>query len=193
MLWALKFQLDKLRRAKFPNVPLRAKHHFLQHYFNWIRNFGSLRYSWTLGFENKHRYFKNVVRHILNFKNALKSLVELSQLSSAVSENYTGQKIDSVIPKHSEIIKEIEHASELLVMKNSNVNVKIFEFIAKEFSFRGIQYKSGMSVCFSIDEYGFYNLCIIENIIFISNCDDLLFIGYSCKIYYDYTVMDQPV
>lgn len=184
----LKSMIDdylKLRRNMFPNVSLIAKHHFLQHYFLWIKKYGSLRYSWTLRCESKHRFSKNVVRHTLNFKNALMSISRLSQLSSAVTDSYTDQKIDSVISKNYEILDALKHASELLAMKISKVNVDDFRYITKEVNFRGILYKEKMAVCYLVDEDGFYNLCIIKNMILNLKLDEVIFIGSTCKIRYN--------
>lgn len=47
----------------FPDVPLLPKHHFLEHYPQLIRAFGPLVGHWTLRFEAKHSFFKQVIRH----------------------------------------------------------------------------------------------------------------------------------
>ena len=175
----------QLRRYKFPNIAMKAKHHFLQHFFYWIKKYGSLRYLWTLRHESKHRYIKNVIRHILNFKNVLQTLSDFSQLSSAVNDSYTDQKIDSVSSKQYEILDVLKNSSELLAMKISEVNLNDFKYIAKEITFRGIKYKEKMAICYLVDKDGFYNICIIKNIIFNKKFDDVLFVGSTCKIQYN--------
>lgn len=47
----------------FPNVKLLPKHHFLEHYPGMIKSFGPLVSVWTMRFEAKHRFFKQVARH----------------------------------------------------------------------------------------------------------------------------------
>lgn len=42
----------------FPNLMLRPKHHFVEHYPHLIRCFGPLVHLWTMRFEGKHRVFK---------------------------------------------------------------------------------------------------------------------------------------
>lgn len=66
------------RQILFPSVKLRPKHHYLTHYANLLREFGPLRQLWTLAFEHKHQYFKNVIRHTTNYKNVLFSLSKTS-------------------------------------------------------------------------------------------------------------------
>jgi len=47
-----------LRYELFREVPLRPKHHYLQHYPDLIEEFGPLMKVWTLRFESKHKDLK---------------------------------------------------------------------------------------------------------------------------------------
>ncbi len=69
--------------SAFPQVKLIPKHHFLEHYPTLIKEFGPLIALWTMRFEGKHRYFKQIVRHTGNFKNVLFSLATKHQLMIA--------------------------------------------------------------------------------------------------------------
>ena len=60
-----------------------------------------------------------------------------------------------------------------------------FKYISNDVTFRGINYKSEMSVCFGVDEYSFYNICLIKNIVFNETFEKLCFIGQTCKIQYN--------
>jgi len=71
------------RRALFPHVPLRPKHHFLSHYAMLTLQFGPLVRLWTLRFESKHQYFKRCVRRSRNFINVAKMLASRHQLQQA--------------------------------------------------------------------------------------------------------------
>ena len=62
------------RVKMFSNVPLRPKHHFLLHYPGLIVKFGPLIKAWTMRFESKHSYFKNVVFSCGNSVNLTKTL-----------------------------------------------------------------------------------------------------------------------
>ena len=57
------------RKALFPDINLRPKHHFMRHYPGLILKFGPLIRVWTMRFESKHSYFKRCARHLKNFKN----------------------------------------------------------------------------------------------------------------------------
>ncbi|CAN8007415.1 unnamed protein product [Ixodes pacificus] len=67
------------RKALFPDVKLRPKHHYMLHYGDLIQEFGPLSHVWTLRFESKHQYFKNCIRSTKNFKNVTKTLSERHQ------------------------------------------------------------------------------------------------------------------
>ena len=58
----------------FPEVNLRAKHHYLAHYPDLILEFGPLVRVWTLRFESKHSYFKRCLRQSQNYKNVTHTL-----------------------------------------------------------------------------------------------------------------------
>lgn len=58
-----------LRLTLFPKVKLKAKHHFLSHYPQFILKFGPAIKFWTMRFESKHRFFKQTALGSKNFKN----------------------------------------------------------------------------------------------------------------------------
>lgn len=57
----------KLYQEVFPGQNLSPKHHFLEHYPELIRCYGPLVALWTMRFEAKHSFFKQIVRHAKNF------------------------------------------------------------------------------------------------------------------------------
>lgn len=58
-----------LRQKLFPEEPMKPKHHYLLHYPYLIKIFRPIRQLWTLRFESKHQYFKQV-KHSSCFKNS---------------------------------------------------------------------------------------------------------------------------
>lgn len=70
----------KLLQEVFPDLKLRPKHHFLEHYPHLIQCFGPVLDFWTIRFEAKHSFFKKVVRDVNNFKNILFTLASHHQL-----------------------------------------------------------------------------------------------------------------
>ncbi|KAI3363583.1 hypothetical protein L3Q82_001177 [Scortum barcoo] len=64
----------QLLQEVFPDVKLRPKHHYIEHYPQMIRRFGPLVHFWTIRFEGKHKVFKKIVHDAQNFKNVPKTL-----------------------------------------------------------------------------------------------------------------------
>lgn len=69
----------QLLQEVFPNLQLRPKHHFIEHYPQLIKCFGPLVHLWTMRFEGKHKVFKKIVHDTHNFKNVLKTMAERHQ------------------------------------------------------------------------------------------------------------------
>lgn len=68
----LQFKISDHRQKyqeAFPNRKLLPKHHYLEHYPHMIRCFGPLVGVWTMRFEGKHSFLKEVARHTKCFKN----------------------------------------------------------------------------------------------------------------------------
>lgn len=64
----------------FPQVQLKPKHHYMEHYPELIRKFGPLVNLWTMRFEAKHSFFKQVIRHSACFRNVPLTLAVKHQL-----------------------------------------------------------------------------------------------------------------
>ncbi|XP_056336525.1 uncharacterized protein LOC130247306 isoform X1 [Danio aesculapii] len=77
------FDHRSLFQEVFPNEKLKPKHHFLEHYPGLIRYFGSCVELWTMRFEAKHSFFKQVVHNTHNYKNILQTLSTQHQLMVA--------------------------------------------------------------------------------------------------------------
>ncbi len=58
----------------FPDFVLRPKHHYIEHYSQLIRTYGPLRDAWTMRFEGKHKFFKQIINETKNFKNVPQTL-----------------------------------------------------------------------------------------------------------------------
>lgn len=67
----------------FPEETLTPKHHFLEHNPALTEEYGPLVGVWTMHFEAKHSYFKQVLRHTKNFKNVLLTLSTRHQMMMA--------------------------------------------------------------------------------------------------------------
>lgn len=70
------------RYTLFPSNNLIPKHHYLLHYADFILQLGPLIRLWTLRFESKHKYFKQCIHNLHNFKNVCKTASDRHQLCS---------------------------------------------------------------------------------------------------------------
>ena len=69
-----------MRQFLFPDVPLQPKHHYLAHYSCMILQYGPLSKLWTLRFESKHRYFKQLIKSCGNTVNVTHTLSHYHQM-----------------------------------------------------------------------------------------------------------------
>lgn len=78
----LDFKLSEHRTSlqqAFPHYGLRPKHHYLEYYPHLIQVFVPLVDVWTMRFEGKHKFFKQVIRGAHNFRNVLLTLADRQQ------------------------------------------------------------------------------------------------------------------
>lgn len=64
----------QLLQNTFPDFRLRPKNHYIEHYPELIKAFGPLSDIWTMHFEGKHKFFKQVIRNAQNFRNVVLTL-----------------------------------------------------------------------------------------------------------------------
>lgn len=74
-------------QEQFPGIRLLPKHHYVEHYPLMIRAFGPLVCHWTMRFEAKHSFFKQIVKHTSCFKNIPLTLASKHQLMIAFHMN----------------------------------------------------------------------------------------------------------
>jgi hypothetical protein len=80
----------------YPDASIIPKLHYLVHYPRLIKEFGPLKECWTMRFEAKHQYFKNLMPKIHCFKNVTNTLVKRHQDSQMLilnSKNFFKQEI----------------------------------------------------------------------------------------------------
>lgn len=140
----------RLLREAFPDVNIKPKAHYLEHYPQLIRCYGPLSLCWTLRFEGKHSFFKKVVRRAANFKNLLRMLAERHQLNltyhlgmpnffkSAV-EAFQGTEINICL-----MSEEVKSAVEHYIGSNTSVT------ICKYCIINGVKYTKGLNVAVGV-------------------------------------------
>jgi len=173
-----------LRQKLFPKEQMKPKHHYLLHYAYLIKIFGPIRQLWTLRFESKHQYFKQAVKHSSCFKNILLSLATKHQLLNALNLTQNSIFSDNIIINDIGIEYIANNYCPLInEIINSNIFLNKKICVTKDVTFHGINYRTGMIVCFKKDEFGNYCLLRLSHIIVSNN--EIFFIGKSFNIVYD--------
>lgn len=166
----LAFKISDHRRALldvFPEVRLRPKHHYVEHYPALIKCFGPLLHVWTMRFEAKHRFFKRVVHDVQNFKNILKTMAIRHQHMMAYhlaspsffKPNTQATRVDSVLVSSLPEVAQPhirEHTTTDTIFKASKVTID------------GTDYVCGMFLCVGASG-GLSQFSKIEQILLCNN------------------------
>ncbi|KAK3916835.1 Transcriptional repressor CTCF [Frankliniella fusca] len=106
------FEQRALTLLDTKKYPLRPKHHYMAHYPDLMLQFGPLIDVWTLGHEQKHKFFKHFCRMNQNFKNiqyscAIRHQMNLCYLSLGelypLGSNVTASQPISASPHLNEV------------------------------------------------------------------------------------------
>lgn len=156
----------------FPDARLLPKHHYLEHYPQMIRFFGPLVILWTMRFEAKHSFFKQIVKHTSCFKNIPLTLASKHQLMIAFhinSSSYGKSSLDvsnvSTVPL--DVLKEeVAQAVRTKYPNTSEVH------LAKAALSNGIAYSKGMVVAYGsvggLPEFAeIKHVCVISEKLFL--------------------------
>lgn len=130
----------------FPGLKLLPKHHFVEHYPQMIRFFGPLVGLWTMRFEAKHSFFKQVVRHTRCFKNILLSLAVKHQFMMAYHLASTTTETSSLtVSALSTVSVDILHQDVQKVLQFKYPDITHIQ-LTKNASVNGVNYREGMVV-----------------------------------------------
>lgn len=173
----------EIRVKLFPNVNLRPKHHYMLHYPYLIRQFGPLRHLWTLRFESKHKYFKNIVKHCPNFRNVLYSLSDKHQMLQALQSSQPSAFEDKVYAENISILDDT-YSQDVYTLAQQKINNELL-FICTCASYRGIKYTKKSFLCYGRDIFGDFLILKVRYIIIDKNYTKIFFIGSSLKIVYN--------
>ena len=125
-----------LYRSCFPNSKILPKHHY-------IMQFGPLINVWTLRFESKHSYFKEVLRQRKNFKNVALTLSRDHQIRQAYLLE-TGFIKDDLIFNQTPCVDVSQEVYAALC--ENNVTLK---FLVQNVTYKGTDYNVGQYVVLS--------------------------------------------
>lgn len=173
-----------LRVSSFCSIRLRPKHHFITHYPYLIRQFGPLIRFWTMRFESKHSFFKNIIRHTRNFKNVEKTCTERHQyLQSLISVSSSRFHKTIVLEYLEDNSPEVIFSDEdKVAFVKYNINHKSF-FQCKKIKFRGKIFKIGSVIFFKRDANSEVIFCIIKTIFVNKTTMEPFFMFYEKKAY----------
>lgn len=130
----------------FPGLKLLPKHHFLEHYPHMIRCFGPLVGMWTMRFEAKHSFFKQVVRHTRCFKNILLSLAVKHQFMMAYHlESTTIDSSSLTVSAVSTVSVDIMHQEVQKALRLKYPDITHIQ-LTKNASVNGVSSREGMIV-----------------------------------------------
>ena len=136
----------RLYKELFPERKLKPKHHYLEHYPDLIREFGSLINMCTMRFESKHSYFKRVIHDSHCFKNILKTMADKHQLLVAYhlsSDSYFTAEVcipDAAPSYVSRLSDEYQQAIKLVMPNAHEASLVPYATI------NGTKYSAGMFV-----------------------------------------------
>ncbi|KAJ8017622.1 hypothetical protein HOLleu_44835 [Holothuria leucospilota] len=131
----------------FPNQSMKPKFHYLIHYPDMMLCFGPLVHNWTLRFEGKHNYFKEISRPTKNRINLCKTLAERHEHMQACFRTRSTFLNDEFI-SHSNSdmypVRLLPHdiQGQLLPLAGQTESV----YSAKSASYNGVQYFEGLAV-----------------------------------------------
>lgn len=135
-------------KSVFQHEKLIPKHHFLEHYPQLIKAFGPLVSLWTMRFEAKHHFFKNIVRQTSSFRNILMSMAKKHQSMIAYHLHSSNVKKPAVtVSKMTRLPVEVvnESVQDFLAQKFPK---DTFVNLTKTAEFQGTSYAVGMMLVY---------------------------------------------
>ncbi|KAK3920036.1 Laminin subunit alpha-2 [Frankliniella fusca] len=129
-----------LLKKKSPKViRMINKHHHMIHYCDMIRKMGNLVLYWCPRYEAKHYFFKLAATVTHNFKNILKTLMEMLQMKTAADKQEPVVSLE-IGKRGTELyfVGEAPH-SELLIAFGLPATAKVFKVLHVES--KGISYR----------------------------------------------------
>ncbi len=130
----------------FPDVKLIPKQHFLEHYPELIKSYGPLVHLWTMRFESKHSFFKQVARLTNCFKNIPLTLAAKHQLMISHSlKSYHLEKSALDVSTVSTVPLTVLRTEITQVVQDKYPGTEFIQ-ITTSVTSKGVNYRNGMIV-----------------------------------------------
>lgn len=157
----------------FPELHLRPKHHFMLHYPRAIRKLGPLVHFWAMRFEAKHNFFKRVSHVTCNFVNICKTMAYRHQMQLCYSflSGSVLRHTTEVGPGPSTFLSTIDG------FKDIQKDLRDFPVLSEVFvpawlTFKGTEYRPGMTVFLCYDPEGEPEFGLIKSILLLGQTTD---------------------
>ena len=148
----------RMYKTVFSEGSIKPKFHFLIHYPTIIRKFGPIIHLWTLRFEAKHSYFKELIHQSKNIKNICFTLAKRHQLFQCY--HYTSlfnflqsdevRESKGTLVKFSTLEEELKCKIRCLVHNEDSV------YLVGSVRVNGVQYQTGLFVVLSVREHDLF-------------------------------------
>lgn len=123
---------------------LIPKHHMMLHYALIAKLMGPLKFLWTLRFEGKHNYFKDLIEKYKNYKNLIQTLAEQHQHMIHYSWTVCDKSLEQNVKANlTNLVKKTKLIEEFSI-NNSNIFDSISDdvFVTEKAHYK-IDYKVG--------------------------------------------------
>ena len=165
-----------LRKDIFKKMTNAPKVHYIVHVPELILKYGPLKRFSTLGFEQKHQFFKQRQQKTKNFVNIQKTLAEHHQLLMLQEFNNQDSGFAVFDPR------KIDNDERKKLKLSSNYSV-----FAKNVSKNFVNYQCGQHICCGLDTDSFLKTMEIVKIIVDISDMKIKFLGYLSKFAYNDT------
>lgn len=152
----------------FPEARLTPKHNFLEHYPTLIKKYGPLVGVWTMRFEAKHSFFKEVARHINNFSNVLLTHSIQHQMMMAYHQQTDVGKEALCVAKISDVPFNILHPYIQEALRETSPHLSTV-LLAKTVTCYGTRYTTGRILSYG-STGGLPDFAEIIQIAILDNC-----------------------
>jgi hypothetical protein len=132
---------------KIYNTHLLPKHHFITHYPMIIQKMGPVRASWTMRFEGKHQFFKDLARKLKNYKDICYSFSVRHQQHMLYAWNNTISLDSPPLLKNfkSEYLKTNNYCE--LISNHIKLSEETLIFSGKNIFYRGVTLTVNKLLC----------------------------------------------
>ena len=147
---------------EFPDVSMKPKFHYIVHYPKLMLKFGPLIHCWTLRFEGKHLYFKELSYRSKNRRNMCKTLAMRHEYYQAwmrtkttfLMQDMVDHTCSQLVPVRI-LLRSIQTLIQPLVNGES-------VYTAKKLQYAGTWYCRGLAVALGFTQEGFVEFGVIE-------------------------------